>query len=276
VRRSDFRCFAAFIVTEHQASLPLADMSSAALGPESIGEPEEFLLINLVQYGGGRSLDDFVLECRHSERTLSSIGLRYAPAAGWLRPIRSPMDSGMQVREISLKIGLVVLPFHAVHSCRRISLESKSCLKLILEGELMQEKRENLKTAGRRLTLRKDATLPIDQELANTERPTQLYPDQAKALGARNRLRASVDGELYENVFDMRLYRLRCNAQYPRNFLVGLTLADELENGPLAWAQRGSKSRHRLADQALGAWIQFSGELRICRFPENVMQLANA
>jgi hypothetical protein len=32
------------------------------------------------------------------------------------------MNSGMQVREISLKIGLVVLPFHAVHTCCRVSL----------------------------------------------------------------------------------------------------------------------------------------------------------
>src|ERR1700758_588147 len=95
----------------------------AALGPESIREPEEFLLVNLVQYGSSRSLDDFVLERRHGERTLSSIRLRYVPATGWLRPIRSPMNAGMQVREISLKIGLVVLPFHAVHSCGRIALE---------------------------------------------------------------------------------------------------------------------------------------------------------
>jgi hypothetical protein len=82
--------------------------------------------------------------------------------------------------------------------------------------------------------------------------------------------------ELCKHVFDVRFHGLGRNAQYPRNFLVGLTLADELENGPFAWAQCGSKSRHRLADQALGAWDQFSGELRICRFRENVMQLANA
>jgi hypothetical protein len=72
-------------------------------------------------------------------------------------------------------------------------------------------------TAGR---LRKDATLPTNRELANTERPTQLYPDQAKALGARDRLRASVDGELYENILDMRLYRLRCDTKFPSDLLV--------------------------------------------------------
>jgi hypothetical protein len=31
----------------------------------------------------------------------------------------------------------------------------------------------------------------------------RLYPDQTEVLGARNRLRPSVDGELYEYVLDM-------------------------------------------------------------------------
>jgi hypothetical protein len=59
----------------------------AALRPESIGEPEEFFLVNLVQYDGGRSLDDFVLKRRYGERALPSIGLRYVPTPGRLRPV---------------------------------------------------------------------------------------------------------------------------------------------------------------------------------------------
>ena len=136
--------------------------------------------------------------------------------------------------------------------------------------------------------------------------------------------------ELCKHVFDMRFHCLRRNAQYPRNFLVGLTLADEVENGPFAWAQCGSNSRHRthlfrsfdaaahhiavrrnshrllestreivhrearrggrgfesnaltkmsldkLAYPALDTWGQSSAELRICHFPESVIQLANA
>jgi hypothetical protein len=41
----------------------------------------------------------------------------------------------------------------------------------------------------------------------------RLYPDQAKALGVRNRLRPSVDGELYENVLDVRFHRFRSDTQ---------------------------------------------------------------
>ena len=114
----------------------------AALGPESIREPEEFLLVNLVKYGGGRPLDDFVLERRHSERALSAIRLRYVPAAGWLRPIRSPMNSGMQVRKPLLKVGLVVLPFHAVHARRRISLEREKRQPEQVNRDVMEERGE--------------------------------------------------------------------------------------------------------------------------------------
>src|SRR3954465_6013059 len=67
----------------------------AASGPETVREPEEVFLIDLVQYGGGCSLDNLVLKCRHSERPLPSIGLGYIPTPGWLRPVRSPMDPGM-------------------------------------------------------------------------------------------------------------------------------------------------------------------------------------
>jgi hypothetical protein len=62
-------------------------------------------------------------------------------------------------------------------------------------------------------------------------------PDQTEALGARNRLRPSVDGELYENVLDVRLYRLRGDTQFPCDLLVGLALADTLKNIALAGAQ---------------------------------------
>src|SRR3954453_8850291 len=67
----------------------------AAPGPKTVREPEEVFLIDLVQYGGGCSLDNLVLKRRHGERSLPSVGFRYIPTPGWLRPVRSPMDPGM-------------------------------------------------------------------------------------------------------------------------------------------------------------------------------------
>jgi hypothetical protein len=64
-----------------------------------------------------------------------------------------------------------------------------------------------------------------------------IYPDQTKALGARNRLRPCVDGELHENVLYMRFDRFRSDSQFPCDLLVGSAVADTLKNIVLAGAQ---------------------------------------
>jgi hypothetical protein len=97
----------------------------AAVGAETIREPEEIFLVNLVQYGSDDSLDDFVLKRRHGERALPSIGLRYVSTPGGLRPVRSPMDPGGQIQKLVLKVCLIVLPPHAVHAWCRISPEGE-------------------------------------------------------------------------------------------------------------------------------------------------------
>ena len=114
----------------------------AALGPEAVREPEEIFLVNLVQYGGGRSLDDFVLKRSHGERALPSVGLRYVPTPGWLRPIRSPVDSGVQIRELALKVCLVVLPRHAVHARCRIPLEGEKRQPEQVDRDVMEKRGE--------------------------------------------------------------------------------------------------------------------------------------
>jgi Transposase DDE domain len=81
--------------------------------------------VYLVQYGGGCFLDNFVLKRRHCKRALPSVGLRYVPTPGWSRPIRSPVDSGVPVHELALKVCLIVLPRLAVHAGSRISLEGE-------------------------------------------------------------------------------------------------------------------------------------------------------
>jgi hypothetical protein len=67
----------------------------AAPGPETVREPEQDFLIELVQYGGGCNLHNLVIKRRHGERSLPSVGFRYIPTPGWLRSVRSPMDPGM-------------------------------------------------------------------------------------------------------------------------------------------------------------------------------------
>src|SRR3954469_10928170 len=114
----------------------------AAPGPETVREPEEVFLIDLVQYGGGCSLDDLVLKRCHGERSLPSIGVRYIPTPGWLRPVRSPMDLGMQFPEFALKGCLVVLPSHAVRTRCRVSLEGEKRQPQQVNRDVVEERGE--------------------------------------------------------------------------------------------------------------------------------------
>ena len=114
----------------------------AASWPEAVREPEEIFLVYLVQHGGGRSLDDLVLERRHGERTLLAIGFRYVAPTRRLRPIRSPVDFLMQIRELLLQIAFVVLPRHPIHSGRGVSLEGEKRQSKQISRDVVKERGE--------------------------------------------------------------------------------------------------------------------------------------
>jgi hypothetical protein len=69
--------------------------------------------------------------------------------------------------------------------------------------------------------------------------------DQTETLGARYRLRAPLHGELRKNVFDVRLHRLGRNTKVAGDLLVGLAVADQLQNVTLTSAQRLGDHRGR-------------------------------
>src|SRR5690348_5188180 len=81
-----------FAYPDHQG---IQRIMLAAPRPEPVREPEEVFLIDLVQYGGARSLDVLGRTRRHGGRPLPSVGLRYVPTPGWLRPVHSPMGPGL-------------------------------------------------------------------------------------------------------------------------------------------------------------------------------------
>src|SRR5205814_4958001 len=74
----------------------------AASGPEPIREPEEIFLVDRAQHRSRGSLDDLVLKSGDRDRALPTIRL------GYINAPHSPMDAGMQVLEIALKVLLVV------------------------------------------------------------------------------------------------------------------------------------------------------------------------
>ena len=94
-----------------------------APGPESIGEPQKVLFVNLVEDRHHRSLDQLILQGCDAQGTLPPISFRDVGSLGRLRSIRSPMDAAMQVRQFFLQVRAVLLPGHAVDSGRRLALQ---------------------------------------------------------------------------------------------------------------------------------------------------------
>jgi hypothetical protein len=71
--------------------------------PESVREPEEVFLVDRIQQRDQRSLDNFVFESGDRERALPAVRLGNVYAPRRQCPIRSPLDSVMQVLDIAFE-----------------------------------------------------------------------------------------------------------------------------------------------------------------------------
>jgi hypothetical protein len=76
--------------------------------PKAVGEPEEVDFVDGAQRLGHRTLDDFVLQGRHAERTPPAICLRDVDTPNRLRPVASGVDPCAEVVEVGLQVLLVV------------------------------------------------------------------------------------------------------------------------------------------------------------------------
>ena len=95
----------------------------SALWSEPVREPEEVFLVDRVQHRYHCPLDNLVLERSDSERALAAIRFRYVPSSRWQCPIRSPLDSCMQIHEPELEVCLIVLPRQSVYAGRGVPLQ---------------------------------------------------------------------------------------------------------------------------------------------------------
>ena len=76
--------------------------------------------------------------------------------------------------------------------------------------------------------------------------------DQPETLGAGHCLHPPFDGEFHKDVFDVRFDRFRCNAEVACDLLVGLAVADQLENAGGSRLDQSAGQRHR--SPAAGYW----------------------
>jgi hypothetical protein len=112
--------------------------------PEPVAEPQELRLVDRRQDRHHRRLDDLILHCGNAERPLPAIRLRDVHPSRWQRPIRSPMDPCVQVREVGLEGLRVARPCQPVGPGGGVRLRIKERRVQDVDADVMQERRELL------------------------------------------------------------------------------------------------------------------------------------
>src|ERR1019366_6378209 len=83
--------------------------------PEAIRIAFEVHLIYLVEDGHHSLLNNFVLQCRNTQRTFPPVSLRYIDSPRSSRPVRSTMYPVVQIGEPTLQSGFILLPPDTIH-----------------------------------------------------------------------------------------------------------------------------------------------------------------
>jgi hypothetical protein len=87
-------------------------------------------------------LDDLVFQGCDCQRPSSAIRLRYVGPTRWMRPIRSPVDSSVEILEIPLEVPLLVLPGHSVDSSGSFAFERVECRTERVDVDMVEKRSE--------------------------------------------------------------------------------------------------------------------------------------
>jgi len=117
---------------EHPAHFPrgqsymkrIQGLVLATLRSETIGETKKICFIDCVQYLGRRTLDNFILQRRHSERPLPPPGFWYERPTYRFCSVRSAFQSLGKTLEFHLQCPAVLLPRLAIDPRGRIPFEA--------------------------------------------------------------------------------------------------------------------------------------------------------
>jgi hypothetical protein len=96
----------------------------AALGSKSVREAKKVLLVDRIQHLNDSVLDDLVLQHGHPQRASPTV-FRYEHSTHGSCSVRASLEPQRQVLKVVLQALSVVLPRLTIHTCRRVSLDSK-------------------------------------------------------------------------------------------------------------------------------------------------------
>ena len=84
---------------------------------EAVGEPQEVDFIDGAQHLGYRTLDNLVLQGRHTERSLAAICFRDVYPPNRLRPVAAHVDPAAEILEVGLQLLLVIRHGDPIDPC---------------------------------------------------------------------------------------------------------------------------------------------------------------
>ena len=111
----------------------------AAPRTETVRETKKVLLVYLVEGGDHGLLDDLVLQRRDPQWTLPPIGLLNVNPSRWLGPVCAAMHPAVQVNQVFLQIGLILLPPCAIDPGCSFSLEGIKAFPQLIDGQVVKE-----------------------------------------------------------------------------------------------------------------------------------------
>jgi hypothetical protein len=111
---------------------------------ETIREASKIRLVNLVENGDHRLLDNLVFQRCDPQRALSPVGFRDAHPSGWLRSIRPAVYPAVQIDEPIFQPGFRLLPPYAVHAGGRSPLERVKAFPQQPDAQMVKQSGELL------------------------------------------------------------------------------------------------------------------------------------
>src|SRR5450759_2247112 len=107
-------------------------------GPEPVRKATKIRLIYFVEDGRHGLLNNFVLQCRDSQRAPPPVGFRYVDPSRGLSPVRSTMYTAVQIGEPILQTRLILLPCDSVHSGSSLPLQSVKAVPQQIDRHMME------------------------------------------------------------------------------------------------------------------------------------------
>ena len=107
--------------------------------PEPVGETQEVLLVDGVQYLDHRPLEDLVLQGGDAERAKPPVWFWYVHPTRRARPVGTAVDTAEQVFEVRSEILPVGVPRHLVHPWCSLGVDGHKSRPQAVQVDVMQQ-----------------------------------------------------------------------------------------------------------------------------------------